>query len=55
MNLMTLSSGSKVTYSIKPILKILQEAGSQLEHSEIKKRIADLDKQIVGGTACSTK
>ena len=31
---------------IKPILKVLQEAGGQLERSEIKERIADLDDQI---------
>lgn len=31
---------------IKPILKVLQEAGAQLERSEIKARIADMDDQI---------
>lgn len=31
---------------IKPILKVLQEAGGQLERSEIKARIADMDDQI---------
>lgn len=31
---------------IKPILKVLQEASGQLERSEIKERIADLDDQI---------
>lgn len=46
MNLMTLSSDGKVAYLIKPILKVLQEAGGQLERSEIKERIADLDEQI---------
>ena len=46
MNLMELSSDDKVAYLIKPILKVLQEAGGQLERSEIKERIADLDDQI---------
>lgn len=46
MNLMTLSSDGKVAYLIKPIVKVLQEAGGQLERSEIKERIADLDDQI---------
>ena len=45
MNLMELSSDGKVAYSIKPLLKVLQEAGGQLERSEIKERIADLDDQ----------
>lgn len=31
---------------IKPILKVLQEAGGQLERSEIKARIADMNDQI---------
>ena len=35
-----------MAYLIKPILKVLQEAGGQLERSEIKERIADLDDQI---------
>lgn len=43
---MILSSDGKVAYLIKPILKVLQEAGGQLERSEIKERIADLDDQI---------
>ena len=46
MNLKTLSSEGKIAYLIKPILKVLQEAGGQLERSEIKERIADLDDQI---------
>lgn len=46
MNLMELSSDGKVAYLIKPILKVLQEAGGQLERSEIKERIANLDDQI---------
>ena len=46
MNLMELSSDGKVAYLIKPILKVLQEAGGQLERFEIKERIADLDDQI---------
>lgn len=31
---------------IKPILKVLQDAGGQLERSEIKERISDLDDRI---------
>lgn len=46
MNLMELSSDDKVAYLIKPILKVLQEAGCQLERSEIKERITELDDQI---------
>lgn len=46
MNLMELSADGKVAYLIKPILKVLQEAGGQLERSEIKERIAELDDQI---------
>lgn len=46
MNLKTLSSEGKISYLIKPILKVLQEAGGQLERSEIKERIADMDDQI---------
>lgn len=46
MNLKTLSSEGKIAYLIKPILKVLQEAGGQLERSEIKERITDLDDQI---------
>lgn len=37
MNLKTLSSEGKIAYLIKPILKVLQEAGGQLEHSRIKR------------------
>lgn len=46
MNLKQLSSEGKIAYLIKPILKVLQEAGGQLERSEIKERIVDLDDQI---------
>lgn len=46
MKLKELSSDGKVAYLIKPILKVLQESGGQLERSEIKERIADLDDQI---------
>lgn len=46
MNLKTLSSEGKIACLIKPILKVLQEAGGQLERSEIKERIADMDDQI---------
>lgn len=46
MNIKQLSSDGKIAYLIKPILKVLQEAGGQLERSEIKSRIADMDDQI---------
>lgn len=46
MNIKQLSSDGKIAYLIKPILKVLQETGGQLERSEIKARIADLDDQI---------
>ncbi|MBR5486441.1 MAG: Mrr restriction system protein, partial [Phascolarctobacterium sp.] len=46
MDIKQLSSDGKIAYLIKPILKVLQEAGGQLERSEIKARIADLDDQI---------
>lgn len=46
MKLKDLSSDGKVAYLIKPILKVLQESGGQLERSEIRDRIADLDDQI---------
>ena len=46
MNMKQLSSDGKVAYLVKPILKVLQEAGGQLERAEIKARIADLDDQI---------
>ena len=40
------SAEGKIAYLIKPILKVLQDAGGQLARSEIKERIADLDEQI---------
>ena len=40
------SAEGKIAYLIKPILKVLQDAGGQLERSEIKERIANLDDQI---------
>ncbi len=46
MKLKELPSDGKIAYLIKPILKVLQEAGGQLERSEIKERICDLDDQI---------
>ena len=46
MELKALPSDGKIAYLIKPIIKVLQDAGGQLERSEIKERIADLDDQI---------
>jgi hypothetical protein len=43
MKLNKLSAEGKIAYIIKPILKVLQDAGGQLERVEIKERIADLD------------
>lgn len=42
----TLSSEEKVSYLIKPILEVLQEAGGQLERSEIRDRISEKDEYI---------
>ena len=41
VNMKQLSSEGKIAYLIKPILKVLQEAGGQLERSEIKSLNAD--------------
>ena len=46
MKLSKRTADGKIAYLIKPILKVLQDAGGQLERSEIKERIADLDDQI---------
>lgn len=46
MKLKELSADGKIAYLIKPILRVLQAAGGQLERSEIKERIADMDDQI---------
>lgn len=42
----TLNSEEQVSYLIKPILKVLQDAGGQLERSEIRDRIGELDERI---------
>ena len=42
----TLNSEEQVSYLIKPILQVLQEAGGQLERSEIRDRISELDERI---------
>ena len=46
MNIKQLSSDGKIAHLIKPILKVLQEAGGQSERSELKVRNADLDDRI---------
>ena len=46
MKLSKRSAEGKIAYLIKPILKVLQDAGGQLARSEIKERIADLDEHI---------
>ena len=42
----TLDSEAKVSYLIKPILMVLQEAGGRLDRSEIRERICDMDEHI---------
>ena len=42
----TLDSEAKVSYLIKPILTVLQEAGGRLDRSEIRERICDMDEHI---------
>ena len=46
MKLKELSADEKIAHLIKPILKVLQKAGGQLERSEIKERIAETDEDI---------
>ncbi|WP_337366551.1 hypothetical protein [Phascolarctobacterium sp.] len=41
-----LSTIDKEKYLLKPILQVLQEAGGQLERSEIKNRIMNLDEGV---------
>lgn len=41
-----LNSEEQVSYLIKPILEVLQAAGGQLERSEIRDRISELDEHI---------
>lgn len=41
-----LSSEQQVSYLIKPILEVLKAAGGQLERSEIRDRIGELDENI---------
>lgn len=41
-----LDSDEQISYLIKPIIKVLQEAGGQLESSEIRARISELDEHI---------
>ncbi len=42
----TLNSEQQVSYLIKPIIEVLQEAGCQLERSEIRDRISEKDEHI---------
>ena len=42
----TLNSEEQVSYLIKPILEVLQAAGGQLDRSEIRDRISELDEHI---------
>lgn len=47
MNIKQFSSDGEIAHLIKPILKVLQKVGGQLECSEIKAWIANMDDQIV--------
>ena len=42
-----LNTEEQVSYLIKPILQVLQEAGGQLERSEIRERISELDLSLI--------
>lgn len=42
----TLNNEQQVSYLIKPIIEVLQEAGGQLERSEIRDRISEKDEYI---------
>lgn len=42
----TLNTEQQVSYLIKPIIQVLQAAGGQLERSEIRDRISELDERI---------
>lgn len=42
----TLDSDEQISYLIKPIIQVLQEAGGQLERAEIRNRISELDEHI---------
>lgn len=42
----TLNSEQQISYLIKPIIEVLQEAGGQLDRSEIRNRISEKDEHI---------
>lgn len=42
----TLDSEEQISFLIKPILKVLQEAGGELDKSELRERICDMDERI---------
>lgn len=42
----TLNTEEQISYLIKPIIQVLQDAGGQLERSEIRDRISQLDEHI---------
>ena len=46
MRIENLTADGKVAYLIKPILNVLQEAGGQLDRSDIKEKISELDEEI---------
>mgnify|MGYP000672941521 CR=1 FL=1 len=42
----TLNTEEQVSYLIKPIIEVLQEAGGQLERAEIRDRISEKDENL---------
>lgn len=42
----TLNSEEQISQLIKPIIEVLQEAGGQLDRSEIRDRISEKDERI---------
>lgn len=51
MNFKKMSDDEIIAYLIKPIIKVLQEAGGQLSRTEIKERITAMDDDIAGYAA----
>lgn len=47
MDLLTLPIEERISYLIKPILKVLQDAGGQLKRYEIRERVAEMDDDIL--------
>lgn len=43
----TLNTEEQVSYLIKPIIEVLQEAGGQLERAEIRDRISEKTRRLL--------